>query len=116
MKIQAVEVGQLIRDLRAIKERHDAQVLHHPRVILGEQGDVECPVAGRDAMETDLVAECGFTGARRAPNDVKAAFEEAAAAQNDIETGNPARPPLEFLAVPLAHGATASTCRGRFTV
>ena len=79
-------------------------MLHHARVILGEQGDVERPAAGRDVMEADLVAERGLAGAGRALDDVKAAFEEAAAAQDDIETGDPARHPLELLAVHLAHG------------
>jgi hypothetical protein len=112
---QAVEVSQLIRDLRSIEERHDAQVLHHARVILGEQGDVERPATRRDVMEADLVTKRGFAGAGRALNDVKAAFEEAAT-QNDIQAGDPAWHPLELAAMLLAHGRTTSTCRGRVTM
>ncbi len=31
---EAVDVGELVRDLRLVEERHDAEVLHHPGVIL----------------------------------------------------------------------------------
>src|SRR4051812_14896333 len=66
-------------------------------------------------MEANLVAERGFAGTGGALNDVKAAFEKAAA-QNDIEAGNPTGHPLEFAAVHLAHGWLTSTCRGSVTV
>ena len=73
------------------------------------------PPTGCDVMEADLVAKRGFAGAGRPLNDIKAAFEEAAT-QNDIEAGDPTWHPLEVAAARLAHGRTASPCRGRITV
>ena len=75
---QPIEVSYLVRNLRAVKKAHDAQVLHHSGVVFGEQGDVERMAATADVVEADLIAESCLTAARRPLNDVEATLEEAA--------------------------------------
>ena len=92
---KGAEIGQLVRDKRLVEKRHPPQVLHHARVVLGEERHIQGASAlSPNVVEADLVAEDGLARPRRTLDDVDAAPHEPAA-QDRVEAGHATRHPLQ---------------------
>src|SRR4051812_23596895 len=73
-----------------IKEMHAAQIEQHAGDRLSDQSYVQNAIARFRMMKTELIAEDGLAGARRAFDDIKAALDEASL-EHQIETRNARR-------------------------
>jgi hypothetical protein len=70
-------------------------MLQHPSVGLGQQRNIQRTALLGCAIETDLVGEDGFTGARGAMDDIDAAFQETSR-QNLIQCVDPSRQEIKL--------------------
>lgn len=88
------EVDQGVAHHPLVVEGERAEVAEHAAVGLGQQGDVDRPPARRDVGEGELVAEDRLAGAGVALDQIQAAAQQAAA-QDDVEPGDPGRDAVE---------------------
>ena len=81
---KGADVIEAVGDDRFFEKAELPDMQQHPRMILGQQGDIERAAAVGDMMEADLVAEDRLAGSGRALDDKEPAAQKAAA-QNRIQ-------------------------------